>query len=155
MHWNTISRRCSQLMLVTVKVDPMHCLFSKDLCFSFDNRGALDLHWFLCQTLITHKQNKYMEAVFVCCHTQYLCVLGCFSWFIHTAMQWGFFIRKSSKNGNHPTVHEPSSAKNHLQTWPMMKMKINEVTTLHCSCLLTSSWEYSLFRKIFHHQQHI
>ena len=59
-------------MLVTVKVDPMHCLFSKDLCSSSANREALDLHWFLCQD-ITHKQNKHKEAVFVCCHTQYLC----------------------------------------------------------------------------------
>ena len=43
---------------VTVKVDPMHCLFSKDLCSSFGNRRALDLHWFLCQTLITHKPEQ-------------------------------------------------------------------------------------------------
>ena len=101
---------------VTVKVDPMHCLFSKDLCSSFGNRRALDLHWFLCQTFITHKQNKYMEAVFVCCHTQYLCVLGCLSWFIHTAMQCGFVMGKSVRNGSHPTIHEPSYAKNPLQT---------------------------------------
>ena len=66
---------------VTVKVDPMHCLFSKDLCSSFGNRRALELHWFLCQTLV--RRTLRLQS---CCsrfaashnlglsvYTQYLC----------------------------------------------------------------------------------
>ena len=72
-----------------LKLIPCIVYFLKICAPVLATEWALDLHWFLCQTLVT---NKHIEAVFLCCHTQYTCVLSCFSWFIHTAMQWGFFI---------------------------------------------------------------